>query len=185
MSLTIRRASVRDAAAYARIMADPQVYPGLLQMPYGDEETWQARLAETLKPGSADLALVAERSGQVVATAGLHPVGPSPRRRHAMTLGLAVAPAAQRQGVGRALMDALTDYADRWTQVLRLELTVFADNAAAITLYRRCGFAVEGTLRAYARRDGDWVDALAMARLHPDLGAARMPAMPESKERSP
>ena len=34
MTLSIRRASPKDAAAIARLMADPAVYPDLLQMPY-------------------------------------------------------------------------------------------------------------------------------------------------------
>jgi putative acetyltransferase len=83
-------------------------------------------------------------------------------------LGIAVAGHAQRQGVGRALMQALLDYADRWATVLRVELSVFTDNERAIGLYRRFGFEVEGTYRAYALRDGVYVDALAMARLHPN-----------------
>ena len=52
--------------------------------------------------------------------------------------------------------------------VLRLELTVYVDNARAIALYRKFGFEVEGTHRAYALRDGAYVDALCMARLHPN-----------------
>ena len=86
---------------------------------------------------------------------------------------MAVARAAQGQGVGAALMQALCDYADRWAQVLRIELTVFADNAGAIALYRKFGFEVEGTHRGYALRDGVYVDALAMARLHPKPPAIR------------
>lgn len=167
MSVTIRRASQKDAAAYARIMGDPAVYPGLLQMPYADEETWRTRLAEGTAPGKTDLLLVAERGGEVVGSAGLHPTGPALRRRHAMFLGISVASAMQGQGVGSALMAALVDYADRWAQVLRLELTVFTDNAPAIALYRRFGFQIEGTHRAYALRDGAYADVHAMARLHP------------------
>jgi putative acetyltransferase len=64
-------------------------------------------------------------------------------------------------------MDALLDYADNWGQVLRIELGVYADNARAIRLYERCGFQHEGRMRAYALRDGQYVDSLAMARLHP------------------
>lgn len=166
-ALAIRGATTADAAAYARIMGDPGVYPGLMQLPYASEEAWRARLAESLAPGRHDLLLVAERDGAVVGTLGLHPVGPALRRRHAMTLGLSVEPAAQRRGVGGALMQAACDYADRWAQVLRLELTVFVDNDAAIALYRRFGFEVEGRHRAYAMRGGAYVDVFAMARLHP------------------
>ncbi len=166
--ITVRRPTVDDAAAFARIMGDPAVYPALMQMPHASVEAWRARLGEAAPPGKADLLLVAELGGEVVATAGLHPTGPALRRRHAMMLGMSVAPHAQRQGVGSALMQALCDYADRWLGVLRLELTVYVDNAAAIALYRRFGFAIEGRHRGYAMRDGRFVDAFAMARIHPD-----------------
>jgi L-phenylalanine/L-methionine N-acetyltransferase len=167
MSITIRRAVANDAAAFAHIMADPAVYPGLMQLPYADEESWRARLAENSAPGKTDLALVAELHGAVVGTAGLHPVGPHLRRRHALLLGISVAPKAQRQGVGTALMAALCDYADRWAGALRIELNVYADNLGAIALYRKFGFEIEGTHRGYALRDGAYVDSLSMARLHP------------------
>ena len=168
MTITIRRASAKDAAAFARLMGDPAVYPGLMQLPYTDEEVWRARLAEHALPGKTDLPLAAEVGGEVVGSAGLHPVGSALRRRHALTLGISVLPAAQGQGVGSALMAAMCDYADRWAGALRLELTVYSDNAAAIHLYRKFGFVVEGTFKGYAMRDGRYADALAMARFHPD-----------------
>jgi putative acetyltransferase len=42
---------------------------------------------------------------------------------------------------------------------------VFVDNAPAIRLYRKFGFAVEGTRRAVVFRDGAFVDDHVMARL--------------------
>lgn len=174
-SPTIRRATVRDAAAYARIMGDPAVLGSLMQLPYTNEDVWRARLTEMDAPGRQDLMLVAERDGTVLGTAGLHPVGPALRRRHAMMLGISVAPEAQGQGVGTALMQALVDYADRWAQVLRLELQVYADNHHAQALYRKFGFVVEGRHPAYALRDGEYVESWSMARLHP-----RPPALPQT-----
>ena len=167
MTLSVRRANLKDAAAFARIMGDPAVFPGLLQLPYCDEETWRVRLADGAAPGKIDLPLVAELNGEVVGNAGLHPVGPGARRRHAMTIGMAVLPQAQGQGVGSALMAALCEHADRWLGVLRIELTVYTDNPAAIRLYRKFGFEIEGTFKGYALRDGVYVDAHSMARLHP------------------
>lgn len=167
-TVTIRRARTADAEAFARLMGDPQVLPGLLQPPFPSIEGWRQRLAEHDAPGRADLLLVAEVDGEVVGNAGLHAAGSALRRRHAMGMGVAVASAHQRQGVASALIAALLDAADRWLGCLRIELTVYTDNAAAIALYRRFGFEIEGTHRAYALRDGRYVDVLAMARLHPD-----------------
>lgn len=168
MTLLIRRAKVSDASALARHMSDPGVFGGLLQMPYPSEEAWAKRLLDSTAAAGADLLLVAERDGELLGAGGLNAVSSHVRRRHAMGLGIHVAPSAQRQGIGRALMAALCDYADRWAGVLRLELLVYADNERAIGLYRQFGFEVEGTMRAHALRDGVYVDSLAMARLHPN-----------------
>jgi putative acetyltransferase len=167
MTITVRRTTTKDAAAIARIMGDPAVYPGLMQLPHTSEEVWTARLAEACKPGKVDLLLVAELNGEMVGSSGLHPVSESLRRRHAMMLGISVAPAAQRRGVGHALMTAMCDWADNWAGVLRLELQVYTDNVAAMALYRRHGFEFEGTHRGYAMRDGRYVDSCSMARWHP------------------
>jgi len=163
----VRRATPKDAAAYARIMGHPEVLANLMQLPYTSEDIWRARLAELDQPGKIDLPLVAELNGEVVGSAGLHPVGSALRRRHAMVLGISVEPRAQGQGVGSALMRALVDYADRWAQALRLELNVYTDNERAIALYTRFGFEREGLHRGYALRDGVYVDSYSMARWHP------------------
>jgi putative acetyltransferase len=69
-------------------------------------------------------------------------------------------------------MHAAIELADGWLNYQRLELTVFTDNLAAMALYRKFGFAIEGTCRAYAYRDGGYVDAYLMARLRPAFAAA-------------
>lgn len=171
MTVTLRRATVDDAAAFARTMGDPLVYPNLMQLPYADEAAWRTRLADMHKPGRSDLLLVAEQTidgrREVVGSAGLHPLSTLPRQRHVAMLGISVVPRAWRQGVGTALMQALCDCADRWMQVLRLQLEVYVDNEPAIALYRKFGFVDETTQRAYAMRDGAFADSLGMARLHP------------------
>ena len=172
---TIRRAAPDDAAAIVRLNGEPDVLANLLQTPFASVEAMRARLVEQQQPGSGDLQLVAELGGQVIACAGLHPVSARLRRRHAMVLGIGVARQAQGRGVGKALMAALCDWADRWGHVTRIELTVFADNERAIALYRQFGFRVEGTHRAYALRDGAYADVLSMARLHPKPPLAAWP----------
>ena len=169
MTLTLRRVKPADAAAIAEQFGDPDVFGGTLQLPFASEEMWTQRIAgmNPPAPGSNELVLVAALGDKPVGLAGLNPVGPSVRRRHAMALGITVAKAHQGQGVGHALMAGLLDYADNWAQVLRIELTVYHDNARAIRLYERHGFEHEGRLRAYGLRNGVYEDVLAMARLHP------------------
>jgi putative acetyltransferase len=174
--LVLRRATPADAEAIARVNSDPAVLPQLLQLPYPNIEALRARLAEQDAPGRSDLQLVAERDGEVLGSAGLHPASAALRRRHVAALGIGVIGHAQGQGVGRALMQALVDYADRWGQILRIELTVYTDNLRAIRLYEGFGFRHEGTHRAFALRDGVYADVHAMARLHPDPPAAAWPA---------
>ncbi|MCY4753652.1 GNAT family N-acetyltransferase [Pelomonas aquatica] len=169
MSLVLRRVKPADAAAIAEQFADPDVFGGTLQLPYPSEELWAQRIAGMNPPaaGSNEMVLAAVLDDKAVGLAGLHPVGPAVRRRHAMSLGITVAKASQGQGVGNALMAALIDYADNWAQILRIELTVYHDNQRAIRLYERHGFAPEGRLKAYGLRNGVYEDVLAMARLHP------------------
>jgi L-phenylalanine/L-methionine N-acetyltransferase len=156
------------------IMGERDVLGGLLQLPYPTEAAWKKRIEEMpVGPATTELFLVAERGGEVVGNAGVQPPL-HVRRRHAAGIGMAVAVRAQGRGVGTALMSAIVDWADNWAQLLRLELTVYADNAAAQALYRKFGFVEEGMHRAYAIRDGVFVDALAMARLHPN--PPRLPA---------
>ena len=169
----IRRARVADAEDFCQMMAHPEVYADLMQLPMPSVEMWRKRLAESEEGKDGALHLVAERDGHVVGSTGLHPAA-ALRRRHCAAFGISVALQAQGQGVGTALLLALCDYADNWAQLLRLELTVFTDNHRAIALYQRCGFVHEGTHCAYALRHGRYADVHAMARLHP-----RPPGLPE------
>jgi putative acetyltransferase len=167
MDIVIRRALPTDYEAFASSLGDPLVYPGTLQLPYPSPEMWRKRLAEM---PDTDILLVATSNGEVVGHAGLHSVGKSQRRAHAMMLGITVSAEWQGKGIGRMLMKALLDVADGWLNIFRIELSVFTDNERAIALYREFGFEIEGTHRAYALRDGRYVDGYSMARIRPKPG---------------
>jgi ribosomal-protein-alanine N-acetyltransferase len=87
----------------------------------------------------------------------------------AEVLTLAVSPAARRQGLGLALVEAAVGTAAA-LGADTLWLEVAADNAAALALYRAAQFRVAGRRPAYyARPMGEKVDAVVMTR---DLNTA-------------
>lgn len=118
---------------------------------------------------AAGLFLVVEDETQaIVGEASLERM-PFRMLRHVATLGISVHPKSQGLGVGRSLVQALLDWArthrdDDGGRMTRVELFVRSDNARAIALYRSCGFELEGTRKAFHRRDdGMLIDDLMMA----------------------
>ena len=71
----------------------------------------------------------------------------------------------QGLGVGEAMVKAMVDLAHNWFAIRRIELEVYTDNHAAIALYKRNGFIIEGEARDYAFRAGEYVDAFIMANV--------------------
>jgi putative acetyltransferase len=160
--LVIRRAEASDFEAFRQTFEDESAYSGTLQVPFPSSDVWKKRLEGN---GPDDYVLLALIDGKPAGNAGMHAPQASPRRAHVRHLGITVRSEFQGKGVGNALMEALVGLADNWLNVSRLELTVFTDNERAIALYRKHGFEVEGTHKAYALRAGTWADVYSMARI--------------------
>jgi putative acetyltransferase len=150
-----------DMPAVSDVLSQPRAVWGTLQTPFVSVDARQKRSAEN---GLNDAGLVAEIDGRVIGFVGLHRA-PQHRRSHTAHIGMAVHDAFAGRGAGSALVAAVVDIAERWWNIRRLELNVYVDNARAIALYERFGFVREGVHRAYAWRDGAYVDSLSMARL--------------------
>ena len=161
--ISIRRAEPDDYQAVQAIYAMQRAQAGTLKLPFTSLDLWRQRLQVADPNAHVLLACVgADIVGQLGLYAGTHP-----RRRHVGDIGMGVRDDWQGRGVGTALLGAAIELADRWLQLRRLELQVYADNAAGIALYTRHGFIEEGRHRDYAFRDGDFVDALTLARITP------------------
>lgn len=161
-AIRVRAAELADITAIHEIFTCPKVIAGTLQLPYPSAEQTRERFAR-FSAGSVQL--VTEVDGRVVGILGLHPEE-NPRRRHTAMLGMAVHDDFQGQGVGSALVALALDLADNWLGLWRIELQVFVDNTAAVHLYEKFGFEIEGALHELALRNGAYVDAYVMARLH-------------------
>jgi RimJ/RimL family protein N-acetyltransferase len=115
-----------------------------------------------LRAGTAQF--VAVDADRVVGWCDVTPRSLHEALRHSGTLGMGLAATHRGKGVGSALIAATLDAAFS-RGLTRIELIVRADNVAAITLYRRHAFEIEGRLRRYLILDGQAYDAFQMARL--------------------
>ena len=84
-------------------------------------------------------------------------------------------PAWRGRGNGKPLVDATLSEARRFGFV-RIELTVYADNAQAIALYESVGFKTEGVLRDAALIDGLYRDLILMAIVDRANAALALPS---------
>jgi ribosomal protein S18 acetylase RimI-like enzyme len=118
---------------------------------------------DSLKAGAVHVVAVAD--GEVLGWCDLRPKS-APTLRHSAVLGMGVVAAYRGQGIGSRMLASTLELA-RAHGIRRAELSVRADNAPAIALYRRFGFVEEGTCRNYICVDGVDHDTLLMARLAP------------------
>ncbi|HSV01469.1 MAG TPA: GNAT family N-acetyltransferase [Roseiarcus sp.] len=108
-----------------------------------------------------DSMFVALAKGEVVGWCDIQR-HPFPAHSHRGTLGMGVVPDYRARGIGRRLMDQALNRALS-TGLVRVELSVRADNARAIRLYEKFGFVREGVARAAVFVDGEFHDTIAMA----------------------
>ena len=168
-AIKVRHAKASDADALHEIFTDPEVMHWLIDVPYAPQAQTRKHIAEL---ADGRYLLVAVEGEAILGALGFG-TQTAPRIRHVGRLGpIAVARAWQGRGVGSALMRAAIDLADNWLNLIRLELLVIDGNDGAIGLYRRCGFEIEGTLRAFGFQAGRYVDVHTMARVR-NPGAQR------------
>lgn len=110
-----------------------------------------------------NLLLVAELNGIIVGLL-LFTGSNLARFQHQGDFAVAVLRDSWGQGLGRALVNTLLQWADQ-VGVLRVGLRVAVNNSRAIDLYRSMGFDVEGVLRAERMHLDGPQDAMVMARV--------------------
>ncbi len=122
-----------------------------------DKSNWVYILA---LPGIRDQGSGA--SGQVLG--GLLFRGQTKRRmQHHGTFGIAIDPGWRGRGIGRAMIEALLDWAAAHPSLVKVCLAVFANNSGATALYRSLGFVEEGrSLRHFQMEPGRFIDDVSM-----------------------
>jgi L-amino acid N-acyltransferase YncA len=152
---TIRAALPGDAQAMLDIYA-----PVVLRTAISFELTAPtlSEFEERVRKCSAGRAwLVAERDGQVIGYAYGSPHRERAAYRWSTEVSAYVAPAAQRQGIGRQLYGALLpQLADRG--LCNAYAGIALPNDASVALHQSAGFCAIGTFPAVGRKFGRWHD---------------------------
>ena len=161
VDIDIRHSLDADIDGICRLYSQQSCYADTLQHPLPSLHTWQKRLAEL--PDNC-YSLVAIRDGEVVGQIGME-VFTNPRRKHVANIGMAVHESYRGIGIGSALLEVMISLAQNWLAVRRIELEVYTDNHLAISLYKKHGFVIEGEMREYAFRNGEYIDAFLMANI--------------------
>ena len=159
--ITIRHSEAKDAEEIKQIYQGIHAYTGTLQLPYPSGAVWESRVSNI--PDNV-YSFVAEIDGKVVGNLGFE-INKNPRRRHCGSFGMGVHDNYLEQGVGSSLLSALIDLTDNWLNIKRIEITVYIDNKAAIALYEKFGFTIEGESPDFAFRNGEFVSVYHMARI--------------------
>jgi len=161
--MNIRAATPRDIAAIAAIYARSVVEEtASFELEPPDEEEMLARM-KALREGGFPY-LVAERDGNVLGYGYAGPYRTRPAYSHTVENTVYVAPQAQRQGVGSALLGALIEQCK--LQGFRQMIAVIggADHSASIALHDAAGFNKVGMLREVGHKHGRWLDVVLMQR---------------------
>ncbi len=109
------------------------------------------------------IALVAECEGEIVGFLTCE-AGRRRKIKHTADLGMSVREDWQGRGVGTALLKRTEEWARGTGQIEKLTLNVFEHNRAAIHLYQKAGFQVEGVLRRQIKLDDAHQDLLLMGK---------------------
>lgn len=156
--LTLREAESPDGQAIARIYNE-----GIEDR----QATFQTHLHE---PGDLEQKLaerdgrllVAERDGEVIGWAGLARYDdPAEYYSGVAEVAVYVARDARGAGVGKALLTALADLAERdgrW----KLTAKLFTTNEPSIALFRSCGWREVGVHHRHGQLEGEWKDVLVL-----------------------
>ena len=116
-----------------------------------------------LRAGGTAFNMAARIGDTIVGFAGLYPL--PGRQNHVAWITMMVHEDYRGRGIGTAILHLSLATADLLLGLRRVQLHVLADNQAALSLYRACGFHVEGRHEGLVQTGDAYGDAYTMACL--------------------
>lgn len=162
--VTIRRAELSDAEQLQRYVAElfAERLPVLFRRDAAPTVDEERRFITQMQELPRSIVIVAEVDEDIVGMLDFHG-DQRPQRLHAGEFGMSVSKSWRGRGIGARLLDYMLTWAES-EGIRRVELQVMGNNAAAIALYEKAGFAIEGRQVDAVEVDGEYVDMLLMAK---------------------
>jgi phosphinothricin acetyltransferase len=174
-AVPIRPATPADIAAITRIYAEAVLHgTASFEIEPPSKEEMKRRMDALLEGGFPYV--VAELDGVLAGYAYAGPYRTRPAYRFTVEDSIYIAPAAQRRGVGRALLDSLI--AESTRRGFRLMVAIIGDSAQtpSIALHRAAGFEMVGRFENIGFKFDRWLDSVLMQRALGE-GAATKPKL--------
>lgn len=162
----LRRPHEDDAAEALRMLRDPAVAlwnhaPAVTNLETARD--WCRRGGDWSDGTHVTWAVADVASGRLVGNVSLHAID---AEQASAAIGYRVTPDARGRGVATRALAAATEWAFPQLAMVRIQLEHAVANPASCTVANRCGYQLEGTLRAgYVYGDGQRYDTHLHARL--------------------
>ena len=163
---TIRSFRLDDAASITRHIGTYSVARYMLRIPHPyslqHAEEWIGFATRQDPQTNFGIAI----NDEIVGGIGLD-VNPSgvAACRHSAEIGYWLGETFWRRGITTEALNAVSEWAFRELNLVRLYAKVFAGNTASARVLEKAGYAFEGRLLAQYFRDGEFIDGLLYARI--------------------
>lgn len=165
--IIIRKAASDDASQYLQFFHDNltsslfiPLYPDELVQSVEEEKQWINSFAKQKNC----LLLMAESHGKIIGNISVNGHSRS-MLQHTASIGMSVINEWRNKGIGKLLMQSVINWSEENEMLELLWLQVFAQNIAAITLYKKMGFIETGRQKNFFKsRTGFYSDNITMTK---------------------
>lgn len=163
--MIIRKAAIEDAEKFLSMLKQLDTETKNMMLEPGERKTTVEQMKDRIisTSGSDGLTLLIEDEGKIGGFLSAQRGIPN-RIHHSAYIVIGMLEACRGQKLGVKLFEGLQEWAIE-NNITRLELTVVTTNEAAVNLYKKIGFKIEGTKEKAMIINGDYVDEYYMGKL--------------------
>lgn len=157
-----------DKSNLVRYLNDPVIYQNTLTIPSPYTEADAGKWFETTRSNQekygrrTNWAIRHQEAGLI---GGIGRMVHTGLDGHRDEIGYWLAAPFRGQGIMSAVIGHLTEYLFATSPLVRIEAWVYAHNPASARALKKVGFQQEGFARKFAKKDGQFIDAILLAKI--------------------